>query len=202
MAFVRNVFWCDLLEWPLERMHNRIVCTCAASPHYGWRCAVSGVQLDQMNLRILHICELSPKCGWPCASSSGVLGWMTSHILSKCGFSLHCGWAMLTEHVSFQVSSFTKWFLAFDTCVCLFIAVGCHVHLQMSSLTKWLVALDTVVSLTFALGYHVTPQFCATKWNLTFRTNVHKISIMVEHMTHHFVLVWSGLGTITTVEFV
>ena len=189
-ALIYLLFWCALLEWLPVNMHNRIVCTCVASRHCEWACAVSGAQPHQMNLHILHICELSPKCGWPCASSSGVLGWMTSHILSKCGFSLHCGWACVFSGFQFyqMISAIGHMCMSFHP-------VGCYVHLQMSGLTKWLVALDTVVSFTFALGYHVTPQFCATKWNLTFRTNVHNISIMVEHMTHHFVWVWSGLGT-------
>ena len=93
MAFVKNVFWCAFLEWLPVDMHNRIVCTCVASPHCEWACVVPGAQPHQMNLHILHICELPPQCGWPCAPSSGVLDWMTSHILSKCGLSLHCGWA-------------------------------------------------------------------------------------------------------------
>ena len=43
-------------------MHNRIVCTCVAFPHYGLACAFSDLQLDQRNLHILHICVLSPQC--------------------------------------------------------------------------------------------------------------------------------------------
>ena len=83
-------------------MHNRIVCTCTASPHCGWGYAVSGVELDQMNFRILHICELSPQCGCSCASSSCLLDQMTSYILSKCGASPHCGWACVFSDVQLE----------------------------------------------------------------------------------------------------
>ena len=73
-------------------MHNRTVCTCVASPHYGWACAFSGVWLDQMDFRILHICVLFPRCGWSCASSTFLLRQMISYILSKYEPSFHCGW--------------------------------------------------------------------------------------------------------------
>ena len=118
MAFVKNVFWCAFLEWLPVDMHNRIVCTCVASPHCEWACVVPGAQPHQMNLHILHICELPPQCGWPCAPSSGVLDWMTSHILSKCGLSLHCGWACVFSGFQFyqMISGIGHMCMSFHCC--------------------------------------------------------------------------------------
>ena len=60
LPFARNLFWCALLEWLPVNMHNRIVCTCVASRHCEWGCAVSGAQPHQMYLHILNICVLFP----------------------------------------------------------------------------------------------------------------------------------------------
>ena len=99
MAFVKNVFWCAFLEWLPVDMHNRIVCTCVASPHCEWACVVPGAQPHQMNLHILHICELSPQCGWPCASSIGVLDWMSSTLV----YSFSLVWLVALDTVVFTV---------------------------------------------------------------------------------------------------
>ena len=68
LAFVRNVFWCDLWDRVRVMMHNHIVCNCVASAHCVWACAFSDYQLGQRTLGILNSCVLSPHCGWSCAS--------------------------------------------------------------------------------------------------------------------------------------
>ena len=148
-------------------MHNRIVCTCVASPHCGWACAFSGVQHDQINLHILHICVLSPQCGWSCTSLNFLLDQKTSNILSKCEPFLHCGWAYGLS----EMSNLTKWLLALDTVVCPIFALGDHVGLQITRSTKWLLAFWTNVHLSSTVEEQ-TRRLCTLpqRWRGTLST--------------------------------
>ena len=108
LAFVRNVFWCDLWDHVRVKTHNRIVCNCVASAHCEWACAFSDYQLGQRTLRIFNSCILSLQCGCllkipgighkhnfflccglTCESLNGLLDQKTSGTLSTCASCLH-----------------------------------------------------------------------------------------------------------------
>ena len=177
-------------------MHNRIVCICVVSPHCGWVCAVSDVQLDQMNLHILNICVLPSVGDHVHPQMSCKTKWLLT-LWASVGFHSTVG-----EHVSFQVSSLNKWisalctFVDFLPCVAdpmhppsicltkwlltLWASVGLHSTMTM---TKWLVALNTRVRSFSAVGDKMRPQVCClTKYLLTFWASMGPYSTVGEHV--------------------
>ena len=84
LAFVKNVFGCDIWDRVRVTTPDRIVCNCVAFAHCEWACAFSDYQLGQRNLRTLNSCVLSPHCGCLLKISGIAIG-------HKCMFFLCCG---------------------------------------------------------------------------------------------------------------
>ena len=69
------------------------------------------------------------------------------------------------EHVSFQVTFSSKWFVAYGTFVWFLPSVGEHVYRQVPIFFKWLCAYLTFVSFLLGVGEHVRLQVCIySKW--------------------------------------